>query len=160
MKYEITAKRLRNALSENNLTAQELAKLSGVSKASISQYVNGTHRPSIEASRKIATVLKTDPFYLMGYSEKKVEKPDGEVYTPLVGLPEHIQKHLDRYREIYNEWQHYMEEKYNETFVDLSDNALLMIALDESIGAMHLLMADNRKHDKERGAEESGMCKI
>lgn len=45
MKYEETAKRLRYALQECGLSQQELASRSGVSKSSISQYINGTHTP-------------------------------------------------------------------------------------------------------------------
>lgn len=67
MKNEITAKRLSLALSNANLKPQELADRSGVSKSSISQYVNGSHAPSNISSGKMAKVLNVSPLWLMGF---------------------------------------------------------------------------------------------
>ena len=67
MKFEITAKRLRKALSNSNMSAQELAEKSNVSKASISQYINGFHQPSNISSQKICEVLGVNPLLLMGF---------------------------------------------------------------------------------------------
>lgn len=67
MKYEITALRLREALSKKNMRPQDLANASGVSKASISQYLNGTHSPSNISSGKMASVLGVSAPWLMGY---------------------------------------------------------------------------------------------
>lgn len=95
MKNEITAKRLTLALSNANMRPQELADKSGVSKASISQYVNGSHAPSNISSGKMASVLNVNPLWLMGFdvsmTEDKSEEPvtiaahfDGDEYTDLV----------------------------------------------------------------------------
>lgn len=92
MKNKITAKRLTLALSNANMKPQELADKSGVSKASISQYVNGAHAPSNLSSGKMASVLNVNPLWLMGFdvpmTEEKSEKPqtiaahfDGDEYT-------------------------------------------------------------------------------
>lgn len=67
MKYEITAKRIQQALSNMNMKPQELADKSGVSKSSISQYINGSHSPSNISSGKMATILNVDPLWLMGF---------------------------------------------------------------------------------------------
>ena len=67
MKNEITAKRLAFALSNLNMKPQELANKSGVSKASISQYINGSHAPSNISSGKMGPVLGVDPLWLMGF---------------------------------------------------------------------------------------------
>ena len=66
-RHELTSKRLRLAMSNANITAQELSIRSGVSKASISQYVNGSHKPSHISSEKIAPVLNVNPLWLMGF---------------------------------------------------------------------------------------------
>lgn len=71
LKNEITSKRLRQALSEANMKPQELADRSGVSKASISQYVNGSHAPSNISSAKMGKVLNVDAMWLMGFDVKK-----------------------------------------------------------------------------------------
>ncbi len=67
MKYELTAKRLKMALDKYSMKPQELSEKSGVSKASISQYINGSHTPSNISSGKIATVLNVNPLWLMGF---------------------------------------------------------------------------------------------
>lgn len=67
MKNDLTAKRLQFALSNANITQQELAEKSGVSKASISQYVNGSHAPSNISSGKMGKVLSVEPMWLMGF---------------------------------------------------------------------------------------------
>lgn len=67
MKNELTAKRLQKALSDANMNQQELADKSGVSKASISQYINGSHSPSNISSGKMGKVLNVEPLWLMGF---------------------------------------------------------------------------------------------
>ena len=67
MKNELTAKRLQLALSDMGISQQELAEKSGVSKASISQYVNGSHAPSNISSGKMGKVLNVKPMWLMGF---------------------------------------------------------------------------------------------
>ena len=80
MKNAITAKRIQQALSDMNMKPQELADKSGVSKASISQYVNGAHAPSNISSGKMAKVLNVDPLWLMGFDTPM--RPDYDViYT-------------------------------------------------------------------------------
>lgn len=72
MKYEVTANRLKGALSMRDLKPQELADKSGVNKASISQYVNGKNKPSIENAMKMGKVLSVPPEWLMGYDFKEL----------------------------------------------------------------------------------------
>ena len=67
MKNELTAKRLIFALDRINMKAQELADRTGLNKASISQYVNGTHSPSNLSAGKMAKVLGVSPVWLMGF---------------------------------------------------------------------------------------------
>lgn len=67
MKNPITAQRLSIALSNNNMIPQELSNASGVSKASISQYLNGSHAPSNISSGKMARILNVNPLWLMGF---------------------------------------------------------------------------------------------
>lgn len=74
MKWPVTANRLKQAMNNINISAQELADKSGVSKASISQYVNGSHKPSNISAPKLAKVLMVNAMWLMGFDiddEKK-----------------------------------------------------------------------------------------
>lgn len=67
MKHDITSKRLSLALSNLNMKPQELANRSNVNKASISQYINGSHKPSNISAGKMAETLKVNPLWLMGF---------------------------------------------------------------------------------------------
>lgn len=71
MKYETIAKRLQIALTEANISQQELSEKSGVGKSSISHYVNGTHAPSNISAGKMAAVLDVEPLWLMGFDVPK-----------------------------------------------------------------------------------------
>ncbi len=67
MKNELTAKRIQLALSNSNMKPQELADKSCIGKASISQYVNGSHAPGNISAKKIGQVLNVNPLWLMGF---------------------------------------------------------------------------------------------
>lgn len=71
MKYPETAKRLREALADKNVQQQDLADKTGVQKSSISQYVNGSHKPSNISAAKIGKVLNVNPLWLMGFDVEK-----------------------------------------------------------------------------------------
>lgn len=80
MKNEITAKRIALALEANNMKAQELADRSGVSKVSISQYINGTHAPSNVSAGKMASVLGVSPVWLMGFDVPMLDRAQSDPY--------------------------------------------------------------------------------
>ena len=73
MKNAETARRLQDALDRKGMTAAELAKKSGVSKSSISQYLNGSHAPSNISSAKMAEVLGVNALWLMGFELPKTD---------------------------------------------------------------------------------------
>lgn len=81
MKHEETARRLRSALSKSGLSQQELSDRSGVSKASISQYINGTHIPGNKKAGMMAEVLGCSPLWLMGFDveDDGVQKEDSNM---------------------------------------------------------------------------------
>ena len=74
MRNEETARRLRQALAYANLSQQELSDRSGVSKASVSQYINGTHSPGNKTAGMMADILNVNPLWLMGF-DVEMEKP-------------------------------------------------------------------------------------
>lgn len=69
MKYEETAKRLKAAMTEKGLTQQELCNRSGVTKSSISHYINGHNVPDNFQAYKLAKVLDVAPEWLMGVDD-------------------------------------------------------------------------------------------
>lgn len=72
MKNKKTAMRLRELLDEFDLKAQDLADKAKINKASISQYINGTHKPSNLSATKIASALyNINPVWVMGFDVPK-----------------------------------------------------------------------------------------
>lgn len=82
MKHELTAKRLQLSMNNAGLSAQELSNQSKVAKASISQYVNGSHKPSNISSGKMASVLNVNPLWLMGFDvPMNIDTPHNPITT-------------------------------------------------------------------------------
>ena len=69
MKYEETARRLKEAMREKGFTQQELCNRSGVTKSCISHYVNGKNIPDNFQAYKLAKVLDVAPEWLMGVDD-------------------------------------------------------------------------------------------
>lgn len=132
-------KNLKRIRTEKGLTQKELGELCGWADSVIRKYENGYTNPKFEAVIKIANALNVKIGDL-------VDELIGEDYKPPTELPADIEKLLDRYRELYDEEQHYNEEHYNYPFKQLSNEVLLMIALDEAIANIHIKRAERRKH--------------
>lgn len=75
MKNPETAKRLQEALTAKDMIPQELADKTGIGKASVSQYLNGQHKPSNLSAGKIGKILDVNPLWLMGF-DVPMQKPD------------------------------------------------------------------------------------
>ncbi len=84
MKNELTAKRIQTALSNSNMKPQELADRAGIGKASISQYVNGSHAPGNVSAEKIGTILNVNPLWLMGFDVPKERTPVASKASPKI----------------------------------------------------------------------------
>lgn len=59
--------RLLQAMNANNVKAAELSKRTGLSKAQISQYVNGVYEAKQVALYKLAVALNVSEAWLMGH---------------------------------------------------------------------------------------------
>lgn len=71
MKSPETARRINEAMNDSNITAKEISDRTGVSQASLSQYINGIHAPGNISAQKIADVLGVNPLWLMGFEIDK-----------------------------------------------------------------------------------------
>lgn len=63
------ASRLQTALDLNNMTAAELSRRTGISKGSISQYLDGTITAKQDKVYAISQVLNVTPAWLMAFDE-------------------------------------------------------------------------------------------
>ena len=100
MKYPVTALRLRDALEQKEMSPQELADKSGVSKSSISLYLHGHNEPRTINASKMATVLGCSPLWLMGFDEATVlmQEELNRMVTVSVSEREHLL--LETYRSL------------------------------------------------------------
>ena len=63
------SERLRTSMDAANMKAVELHELTGISKASISEYLSGNYEPKQRNIFKIAQALNVSPSYLMGVND-------------------------------------------------------------------------------------------
>ncbi len=80
---DIFRARLREAMEMRGLRATDLSQRTGLSKARISQYVNGKYIPKSDAVLLLARTLEVSPLWLMG------ENTDATSEIPLISIPEH-----------------------------------------------------------------------
>lgn len=81
--------RLLQAMQTRGVRATDLASRTGISKARISQYVNGRYVPKSDAACALAEVLAVSPLWLMGQDDT----PDTPAMTPpraAIPCPENI----------------------------------------------------------------------
>lgn len=76
MKYELSAKRLRKALSDKDMKPSELSKQTGIALSSISEYLSGKHCPNSFKAVALAKVLDVKPEWLMGFEVKEESEDD------------------------------------------------------------------------------------
>lgn len=69
--------RLIQAMEVRNIKAVELAEKTGLSKARISQYMNGVYVPKSKGTHFIAKALQVDERWLMGVSDE-MERDDAQ----------------------------------------------------------------------------------
>ena len=72
-KHTLSAERLASALADAGLKAQDLVERTGISKASISHYLNGYYCPTSSKAEKMAKVLGVSPVWLMGFDVPKID---------------------------------------------------------------------------------------
>ena len=83
-----TAERLKEAMRIANLKQADLARLTGLSKGGISNYITGRYEPKSDIITKLAIALNVDEMWLWGYdvpmerqkeiSPAKLELTEGE----------------------------------------------------------------------------------
>ena len=75
--------RLNEALKLRQMTAAELAKLTGLNKSSVSRYLAGSSIPRSLAIGKMAQALHVNPAWVLGYNvpmETEKVEPSIDIY--------------------------------------------------------------------------------
>ncbi len=66
--------RLKELRKERNVTQEELGKICGVAKNTVSYWENNTSQPSYEILEKIAKYFNVSPNYLLGFNQDDLDK--------------------------------------------------------------------------------------
>lgn len=83
--------RIYKAMVTRNIKATELAKLTGLSKASISYYLSGKFIPKQTAIYLISQALHVSPSWLLGF-DVPMEKQSDELENKLIKLDNYMEK--------------------------------------------------------------------
>lgn len=87
------AQRLRDAMQSAGLKAVDLHERTGISKASISEYLSGNYEPKQKNVYRLAEALHVAPSYLMGLSEQETPAPAA---APPPGLTARDERDIER----------------------------------------------------------------
>ncbi len=88
-----------------NGSQQELANKTGVSKASISQYVNGKNTPSNLTALQLSSPFHINPAWLMGFDAPMQNIPDNSSSIPASVISFDEEALIRDYRELNEEGQ-------------------------------------------------------
>lgn len=81
----IFSDRLISRMKEQKISAAELSRQSGISKARISQYVHGVYKPTADALVKLAMCLSCCEEYLLGHTNNPSALPKGTKRMKILG---------------------------------------------------------------------------
>lgn len=82
--------RLQKSLAASGLTASELSEKSGISKANISNYINGVYVPKQDKCYLLADALNVDPGWLMTGDEPVRRNCHDRDFTIFVPSPNFV----------------------------------------------------------------------
>ena len=117
MKYPEIAKRFKYIMNVKGLKQVDLVNKTGISKASINQYVQGRHCPENDRALILSKVLDVNPLWLMGF-DVEMETEKEKVLTM-----EEVPERLIRYLDFINLYAELPDDKRN-----LVDNMILALA--------------------------------
>ena len=95
--------RIRKALSIRNMRQADLCEKAGISKSTLSEYLNGRYVPKQDKTFLIAQALNVDPVWLMGYDvpmEKKAPAEEKKIPPSELSLTEGEKLMLELFRRI------------------------------------------------------------
>ena len=72
----VFSKRMQETMKLRGIKASQLAEQTGLSKARISQYVNGRYHPKWDGMVRLAAVLQVSPAWLMGETDDPATAPE------------------------------------------------------------------------------------
>lgn len=95
MEQQAFAKAIRKIMKENSLTQEELGKMIGVARQTISQYASGQSIPDVNVIYSIKENFGLSADYILGYAE--ATKPSNETILKELGIDENACEILKNY---------------------------------------------------------------
>ena len=103
-KTSSTSERLKEAMRVRQLKQADLARITGLAKGGISNYVTGRYEPKSDVISKLAKALNCSEMWLWGY-DVPMERQDKKTPTEEPKLSEGEKIMLDLFRRVPNEQQ-------------------------------------------------------
>ena len=88
--FDILPTRIRELVSENNITQNALAKEIGVTRQAISQYCDGSSVPNADKLLKLVQFFNVSADYLLGVTDAKTNDKDVQFISDYTGLNESV----------------------------------------------------------------------
>lgn len=92
MKVEVFAERLRLIRDEKGFAQEELGKMAGLTKGTLSKYESGKNAPKIMHAKALANALHVSFCWLIGFSEDRYEVESyklTDIYNKLTDQSKH-----------------------------------------------------------------------
>ncbi|MGI6435501.1 MAG: helix-turn-helix domain-containing protein [Syntrophomonadaceae bacterium] len=104
---EVFAQRLKEIREERGLSQEDVGRMAGLSKATISKYEAACHPPKLIHAVAIAEALNVDFSYLTGFTDNRYVQETSIINDLYLSLPEDRKKELLHYAK-------YLEERSSE----------------------------------------------
>jgi transcriptional regulator with XRE-family HTH domain len=98
VKNSTTSARLQEIMLERNIKQSELARMTGISRGAISNYVLGRYEPKSDIINKFAKALNCSEMWLWGYDVPMVRQENSPSENPVLSEGEKLM--LDLFKQI------------------------------------------------------------
>ncbi len=94
---EVFARRLKEIREERGLSQEDVGRMAGLSKATISKYESASHPPKLVHATAIAEALNVGFSYLTGFTDNRYIQETTMISDLFVSLPDDAKKELLNY---------------------------------------------------------------
>ncbi len=94
---EVFAQRLKEIREERGLSQEDVGRMAGLSKATISKYESASHPPKLIHATAIAEALNVGFSYLIGFTDNRYVQETNIITELFLSLPDDGKKELLNY---------------------------------------------------------------
>ncbi len=100
---EVFAQRLKEIRDERGLSQEEVGRMAGLSKATISKYESANHPPKLLHAISIAEALHVAFSYLIGFTDSRYAREASQITELFLALPDESKLELLDYAKFLEE---------------------------------------------------------